>query len=94
MIEIIKRHMVGGQLTEHIAKVKYISSDGTEKEGTRQAMVDWLDKSTSNQAVVYSKDRMSKAYVGVVHRDNAPDYIKTHADGKWTDNLLALPEYN
>ncbi len=92
MIEIIKRHMVGGTLHEHIAKVKYL--DGTiEKEATRQAMVEWLDKSDNNKAIVYSQDRKSSSYVGVVHRDNAPDYIRTYADKQWNDNLLTLPEY-
>ena len=29
--------------------------------------------------------------VGVV--DANPPYIRTHADGVWTDNLLALPRF-
>ena len=29
--------------------------------------------------------------VGVV--DATPPYLRTHADGVWTDNLLALPRY-
>ena len=91
MIEITKRHMVGGQQHEHIAKVKYLSG-GVEKEATRQAMVDWLDEKT-NQAIVYSRDRKNSSYVGVVHRTSGPDYIRTYADGKWTDNLLALDTY-
>jgi hypothetical protein len=97
MVEITARHMVGGQLHEHIAKVKYISSDGKVEEATRQQMVDWLSKrvTPANVAIVYSRDRKSYAYVGVVRREpNARDYIRTYADRKWTDNLLALPEYN
>jgi hypothetical protein len=94
MIEIIKRHMVGGQQHEHIGSVKYLNAQGVEKEATRQAMVDWLDdKTKTNSAIVYSRDRKTSSYVGVVHRTGAPDYIRTHADGKWTDNLLALDTY-
>ena len=93
MIEIVKRHMVGGQQHEHIAEVKYINADGVEKEATRQAMVDWLDKSNANQAIVYSRDRTNSSYVEVVHRTGAPDYIRTYADGNRTDNLLALDTY-
>lgn len=92
MIEITARHMVGGQRNEHIAAVRYAS--GTEtKEVTREGMVKWLDESKSNQAIVYSQNRRNSSYVGVVHRDNAPDYIRTYADKQWNDNLLTLPEY-
>ena len=93
MVEIIERHMVGGTLHEHIAEVKYINSEGKENKVTRQGMVEWLDKSDSNKAIVYSQDRKESSYVGVVHRDNAPDYIRTYADKQWNDNLLTLPEY-
>lgn len=93
MIEIKKRHMVGGTGHEHIAAVKYLNAEGLEKEATRQAMVDWLNKSTSNKAIVYSRDRNSSACAYVVTRENAPDYIRTKSDSKWTDNLLALDAY-
>jgi len=93
MIEITARHMEGGVGNEHIANVKYTNADGVRKETSRQGMVDWLNKSKANKAIVYSRDRRSSAYVGVVDRTNAPDYIRTFADGKWNDNLLALPEY-
>jgi hypothetical protein len=93
MIEITARHMEGGNSNEHVAEVRYKGSDGTAKTATRQAMVDWLDKSKSNKAIVYSKDRRSSSYVGVVHRKDASDYIRTHADGNWNDNLLSLPAY-
>lgn len=87
--------MVGGTLNEHIAEVKYITSDGKSiKRATRQAMVEWFDTSKSNEAIVRSTTNSGQySYVGVVHRDNAPDYIRTHANGNWNDNLLALPEY-
>lgn len=93
MIEIIERHMVGGTLHEHIAEVKYINSNSEENKVTRQGMVEWLDQSDNNKAIVYSQDRKESSYVGVVHRDNAPDYIRTYADKQWNDNLLTLPEY-
>jgi len=94
MIEIVKRHMVGGQQYEHIAKVKYVNAAGEEKEATRQAMVDWLgDKTKTNRAIVYSRDRKRSSYVEVVHRTGAPDYIRTFPDSTGTDNLLALDTY-
>lgn len=32
-----------------------------------------------------------QAYIAVVNGPNGP-YLRTHADGIWMDNLLALPE--
>ncbi|MHB9004808.1 MAG: DUF3892 domain-containing protein [Coriobacteriia bacterium] len=93
MLEITARHMVGGTGNEHIAEVRYKNADGAVKKASRQAMVDWLDKSDANKAIVYSRDRKSSSYVGVVHRQNAPDYIRTYADQQWNDNLLSLPTY-
>lgn len=94
MIEVIERHMVGGENHEHIAEVKYVNEDGETKRASRAAMVEWLDKSDSNKAIVRSRqDRSQYAYVGTVHPQHSPAYIRTYADGKWTDNLLALPEY-
>ena len=43
----------------------------------------------------YTVDRSSgrKVYVGVVPASVAKSaYLRTHADGKWNDNLLALDE--
>ena len=91
-IEIIERKMAGGQLHEHISEVKY-TNNGKTDTASRQTMVDWLDESDDNKAIVYSKNRAEKSWVGTVHRANLPDYIRTYADGEWNDNLLALPEY-
>lgn len=33
----------------------------------------------------------TRADIGVVEGQNGP-YVRTYADGKWNDNLLALPE--
>ena len=32
-----------------------------------------------------------RADIGIVEGSNGP-YLRTHADGQWNDNLLALPE--
>jgi hypothetical protein len=34
-----------------------------------------------------------KNTVAVLVVDSSPPYLRTYADGKWTDNLLALPKY-
>jgi Protein of unknown function (DUF3892) len=43
----------------------------------------------------YTVDRISgrRVYIGVVPASATKGaYLRTHADGKWNDNLLALPE--
>ena len=32
-------------------------------------------------------------YVGVCRPHAGEPYLRTHADGKWSDNLLALPKF-
>jgi len=94
MIEIIQRHMVGGQLHEHIAEVRYKDERGAIRVASREQMVTWLDASNINQAIVKSITNPAFfVYVGTVHPQHGPAYIRTYADKKWTDNLLALPEY-
>jgi hypothetical protein len=51
-------------------------------------MVDFLRQSPG-QAFV--SDGVRNVLVGVV--DATPKYVRTYADGVWTDNLLALPKY-
>ena len=39
----------------------------------------------------YTYENGKRADVGVIDGPNGP-YVRTHADGQWNDNLLALPE--
>jgi len=59
---------------------------------TREEAIKRID---SKQQAFFTIDRGTgkKAYIGVVRGDGikAP-YLRTHADGKWNDNLLALDE--
>ena len=50
-------------------------------------MVDWIEKG----GVAKVTDGRNTVDVGVVNA--TPKYIRTHADGKPTDNLLYLPRY-
>lgn len=51
----------------------------------------------SQQEAFYTVDRTTgrRMYIGVIRGDGfkAP-YLRTHADGKWNDNLLAQNECN
>ena len=94
MVEIYQRHMEGGQDHEHIAKVKWVNhANNKYGESTRESMVKWLDDSKENTAYVEDLNGKRKAYVGTVHPTGRLPYIRTYADGKWTNNLLSLPEY-
>lgn len=89
MVYITKVHMSGGEKHEHIAKMKWRNPEtGKEDESTRQEMVDFIEKKNGSAKV---KDGSKDVDVLVV--DASPKYVRTRADGKWTDNLLALPRY-
>jgi hypothetical protein len=89
MIYVTAVHMVGGSSHEHIGEVKWEhATNGTTGKSTRAEMVKWI-KDDKGEARV--RDGQGWVHVGVV--EASPPYIRTYADGKWTDNLLALPKY-
>ena len=93
MIRITARHMVGGRRHEHIASVRWSEAGvNNASESTREEMVTWLDSDAAHRAIVGNYPS-NYAEVGTVHPADARAYIRTYADGVWTDNLLALPEY-
>jgi hypothetical protein len=88
MVLIIAVHMEGGSQHEHIASVQWKNpSDGATGQSTKAQMVEWIQK--GNEAKV--TDGRNIVSVGVVTVN--PPYLRTHADGTWTDNLLALPKF-
>jgi catechol-2,3-dioxygenase len=92
MIEITAIHLQGGEYHQHIANVKWRQTSTSETgQSTRQAVVNWLQESKTNQAVVANAGTW--VYVGVVTQGPGAPYLRTHADGVWNDNLLALPKY-
>jgi hypothetical protein len=88
-VEITAIHQVGGTRHEHIASVRWTNAESKQAgESTRETMVDWIQ---NKDGKAYVTDGRSTVSVGVV--DAQPKYIRTYADGVWTDNLLALPRY-
>jgi hypothetical protein len=55
---------------------------------TRQQVIDSIRARTSTFYTLVDRRR---AEVGIVNGPNG-DYLRTHADGYWNDNLLALTE--
>lgn len=89
MVEITAVHLEGDEAHEHIASVRWTYPDtGEHGTSTRAQMVEFLRRPNSR---AYVADGERTVEVGVVNAD--PPYIRTHADGVWTNNLLALPRY-
>jgi hypothetical protein len=55
---------------------------------TRQQVIDSIKNRTNT---FYTWVNGKRADIGVVNGPNG-DYVRTYADGVWTDNLLALSE--
>ena len=58
---------------------------------TREEAIRRID---AKQQAFYTLDRATnrKVYIGVVREIGKNAYLRTHADGKWNDNLLALSD--
>ncbi|MEO8293806.1 MAG: DUF3892 domain-containing protein [Actinomycetota bacterium] len=80
-----------GTLHEHIASVRWIDpGDNKTGESSRAGMVEFVEVKKGRAVVGTGKEQVE---VGVVDPSPKPKYIRTHADGKWTNNLLSLPRY-
>jgi hypothetical protein len=90
MVYITEVHMsAGGSAHEHIASVRWRNpSSGATGENTRAQMIDWIEGGGVARVRDATGDDVA---VGVVKA--TPAYIRTYADGIWTDNLLSLPRY-
>ena len=76
---------------EHITHIGNVTN---QWRITRELAIKKID---SKEEAFYTIDRSTgkKVYVDVVRGDgNKFPYLRTYADGKWQDNLLALAECN
>ena len=89
MVYITEVHMSPeGTGHQHIAAVRWRNPNtGANGENTRTQMVDWIENKNGEARV--RDDDGDDVLVGVVTA--SPPYIRTYADGVWSDNLLALP---
>jgi len=58
---------------------------------TREQAIVQID-AKQNQFYTIDRTTGGKCYVGVVRESNKAPFLRTHADSKWNDNLLAQPE--
>ena len=89
MVHIYAVRLSGGSGHQHITRVRWKNPD-----------TDALGENTRDEMVVWIRDKNGKAYVcggghlaRVLVVNANPPYIRSHADGVWTDNLLALPRF-
>jgi hypothetical protein len=89
MITITAIHLVGGEQHENIAEVKWENaSNGQSGVAPKAEMVSYVKANPGNAVV---QDSTSTIPLEIFDAD--PPYVRTRADDKWTDNLLALPKY-
>jgi hypothetical protein len=71
---------------------EHITSVGVEGLARRLTVAEVIQYIRSRVYDFYTLVSGRKASVGVVDVPGRASYIRTHADGTWNDNLLALPE--
>jgi hypothetical protein len=84
-------HLIGGSEHKHVSSMVWINGS-TFKSGlnTTAQMVAFIEDKGGDVKV---SDGTTAVSVGVVHPSAGVPYLRTHEDGKWTDNLLALPQF-
>lgn len=76
---------------QHITDYKWANREtGATGQSTKAAMVEWIDVKHGRAFV---ETATTSAPVGVVKPTGGEPYLRTYADGAWTDNLLALPRF-
>jgi len=91
-LQTVARRMEGGNGHEHIAYLWWEDGNGGNGVYTRDQMVAYIDKHGTES--VWCADRDPKKKGAWVHTNSngRVRYVQTNADGRWTDNLLSLPE--
>lgn len=89
-IRITHIRLSGGTNHEHIVHLWWTnSSTGQTGDNTRGAIVSWIEDESGE---AYVEDAAGhRADVGVVKPQFGAKYLRTYADGQWTNNLLSLP---
>jgi hypothetical protein len=70
----------------HLGRAEKLGDDGWI--WTKEQVIESIEKETNTFFTFEDKKRAD-----VFVRDADPKYVQTGADGKWTNNLLALPRF-
>jgi hypothetical protein len=89
-IRITAIRLAGGTNHEHITDLWWINpATGASGNNPRREIVKWIE--VDNGKAYVEDSRGDRADVRVVIPKYGERYLRTYADGVWTDNLLALP---
>ena len=89
-VQITAVRLSGGATHQHITDLWWSNpTDNTADASTRAQIVKFLDQDGGSAYVADASGH--RAPVGVVKPTTGENYVRTYADGVWTDNLLALP---
>jgi hypothetical protein len=75
---------------EHITHVTWTSSNTASQANSRAEIVSWID---DQKGVAYVGTGAQQVQVDTVHPAGRDPYLRTRADGQWTNNLLSLPTF-
>lgn len=90
-IEVTHIRLAGGYAHEHIVSYHWRNlSTGATGASDKPTMVAWVHD-PQNHAYVGSG--VSRVEVGVVRPNYEQPYLRTYADGQWTNNLLSLQRF-
>lgn len=88
-IRITAVRLTGGTTHQHITRLWWTNpANGKSDDSSRATIVSWIENESGEAYVDGGGHRVD---VAVVTPTSGPKYLRTHADGVWTDNLLALP---
>jgi hypothetical protein len=73
---------------------EHITHIGNTNNGWQITRETAIIRIESKQEAYFTIDRQTgkRAYIGVIREAGKHPYLRTHADGKWNDNLLAQRE--
>jgi len=90
-IRITAIRLSGGTMHQHIVRLWWTNpANGKSGDNSRAEIVSWIEQENGKAYVEDNKGH--RADVGVVSPAHGDKYLRTYADGVWTDNLLALPQ--
>lgn len=89
-IRFTAKRLSDGTSHQHIVRLWWVNpADGDQGDNTRAELVAWIEDKGGK---AYVEDRFgNRVDVGVVTPAYGQKYLRSYADGVWTDNLLALP---
>lgn len=85
------RMFIGGTTHDQIMGFQWCGIESAEAGSTdRPTLVDWIANKGGRAFVGRGPGAVA---VGVVHPDEGNPYVRTHADGSWTNSLMSLPRF-